>query len=131
MIGRIGLIAAQLQSSLTDPPSSPVITPALDWVQGTLLGSVATMLAVLAIASLGFAMLSGRLEVRRGLAVLIGCFILFGAPSIAKGLMGAAQNDSNLAVGAPPPPPVYAQPQPSAAPPANAYDPYAGAAVPR
>jgi type IV secretory pathway VirB2 component (pilin) len=127
----MGLLSIALQSSLSDPRGSNVIMPALDWAQGTLMGRLATMLAVLAIASIGFGMLSGRLEVKRGLGVIIGCFILFGAPSIAKGLIGVAGDSGGPIVAVAPPPPVYAKPLPSSTPPTNAYDPYAGAAVQR
>ena len=39
---------------------------ALEWIQGTLLGNVATTAAVIAVAVVGFLMLTGRIEWRRG-----------------------------------------------------------------
>jgi hypothetical protein len=50
------------------------------------------MLAVIAVASVGFLMLSGRVDWRRGAQTILGCFIVFGASSIAVGLMGVAQS---------------------------------------
>ena len=115
------------------PPAAGVFAGAVQWLQGTLLGSVATVVAIIAVASVGFLLLSGRIEVRRGARVIFGCFILFGASSIAAGIMRAA-NGSDAQSGSappPPPPPVYVPPIPANAPvKASPYDPYAGAALP-
>jgi len=59
-------------------------------VQGTLLGNVATAAAVIAVAVVGFMMLTGRIEWRRGLTVVIGCFIIFGAVAIVSGIRSLA-----------------------------------------
>lgn len=73
-----------------DPEGSGPIVAALAWVQGTLLGSVATAVAVMAVAAVGFTMLTGRLNWRIGATVIIGVFILFGAASIVGGIQGVA-----------------------------------------
>jgi type IV secretion system protein VirB2 len=70
----------------TDPAGSSPLLAALEWVQGTLLGNVATAAAVIAVAIVGFMMLTGRIEWRRGLTVVIGCFIIFGAVAIVAGI---------------------------------------------
>ncbi|MFN9091299.1 MAG: TrbC/VirB2 family protein, partial [Alphaproteobacteria bacterium] len=75
---------AQTQAQADPAGSSPLIA-ALSWVQGTLLGTVATSAAVIAIAIVGFLMLSGRMEWRRGVIVIVGAFIIFGAVSIVAG----------------------------------------------
>ncbi len=69
-----------------DPEGSSPILAALQWVQGTLLGNLATTAAVIAVAVVGFMMLTGRIEWRRGLTVVIGCFIIFGAVAIVAGI---------------------------------------------
>ena len=69
-----------------DPAGSSPIVAALNWVQGTLLGNLATTAAVIAVAAVGYLMLTGRIDWRRGLTVVIGCFILFGAVSIVAGI---------------------------------------------
>ena len=74
----------------TDPQGSGPIVAALGWLQGTLLGNVATAVAVMAVAAVGFMMLTGRLNWRFGATVIIGVFILFGAASIVAGIQGAA-----------------------------------------
>lgn len=73
-----------------DPEGSGAIIGALSWLQGTLLGTVATVAAVIAIASVGFMMLTGRIDWRRGAIVILGCFVLFGAASIVAGIRSAA-----------------------------------------
>lgn len=69
-----------------DPEGSSVIINAVNWLQGTLLGTVATVVAVIAVASVGFMMLTGRINWRHGAVVILGCFILFGAATIVGGI---------------------------------------------
>lgn len=76
--------------SYGDPEGSGVMVGAVNWLQGTLLGTVATTVAVIAIAAVGFMMLTGRLNWRHGAVVVLGCFILFGAASIVAGIRTAA-----------------------------------------
>ncbi len=76
--------AAHAQSM--DPAGSGAITGAMAWLQGTLLGTVATVAAVIAVAGVGFMMLTGRLNWRYGATVILGCFILFGAGAIVAGI---------------------------------------------
>ena len=86
----VSLGAARAQVSGGDPAGSSPIIAALDWVQGTLLGNLATTAAVIAVAAVGFLMLTGRIDWRRGLTVVLGCFILFGAVSIVAGIRSLA-----------------------------------------
>ena len=106
------------------------VSTAVSWVEATLLGSVATAVAIVVVASLGLLFFLGRVPGRRAIEVVFGCFILFGASSIASGIMRSLHG-SESASGAfsslPPPPPAEPAVQtPSPQP----YDPYAGAAVP-
>ena len=73
-----------------NPQGSGPIVAALMWLQGTLLGNVATAVAVIAVAMVGFMMLTGRMNWRFGATVIIGCFILFGAGAIVSGIQSAA-----------------------------------------
>jgi type IV secretion system protein VirB2 len=77
-----------------DPQGSGTIVNAVRWMQGTLLGTVATVVAVIAIASVGLLMLTGRVNWRHGGVVILGCFILFGAASIVAGIQSAATMSS-------------------------------------
>jgi type IV secretion system protein VirB2 len=73
-----------------DPQGSGVIVGAISWLQGTLMGTVATVTAVIAVASVGFMMLTGRMNWRHGAIVVLGCFILFGSASIVAGIRASA-----------------------------------------
>lgn len=81
---------ALAQESYADPAGSGAIVGAVRWLQGTLLGTVATVAAVIAVAAIGFLMLTGRMNWRYGAVVVLGCFILFGAASIVGGIQSAA-----------------------------------------
>ena len=82
--------AAQDSLSNANPEGSGVIVRAVQWLQGTVLGTVATVVAVIAVASVGFLMLTGRINWRYGATVILGCFILFGAASIVAGIQSTA-----------------------------------------
>ena len=81
---------ARAQDSIGDPAGSGPVVGALHWLEGTLLGTVATVVAVIAVASVGFLMLTGRMNWRYGATVILGCFILFGAASIVGGIQASA-----------------------------------------
>ncbi len=81
---------AHAQDTLSDPAGSGVLVSAVRWLQGTLLGTVATVVAIIAVASVGFLMLTGRINWRYGATVILGCFILFGAASIVAGIQTTA-----------------------------------------
>ncbi len=73
-----------------DPAGSSPINSAFVWMRDTMLGTVATTVAVMAVAAVGFMMLTGRVNWRFGATVIIGVFIIFGAASIVAGIQGAA-----------------------------------------
>jgi type IV secretion system protein VirB2 len=84
------LAPAAAHAQAADPAGSGPIVAAVSWLQGTLLGNVATAVAVMAVAAVGFGMLTGRMNWRFGATVIIGVFILFGAASIVAGIQSAA-----------------------------------------
>lgn len=87
------MIAAQEAfAQVNSPQGSGPIIGAVNWVQGTLLGNVATAAAVIAVAIIGFMMLTGRMNWKHGLTVIVGCFILFGAATIVGGIQMAARS---------------------------------------
>jgi type IV secretion system protein VirB2 len=81
---------ALAQSVQTDPAGSGPILGALEWVQGTLMGNLATSAAVIAVAIVGLMMLTGRIDWRRGVTVVVGAFIVFGAVAIVAGMRSMA-----------------------------------------
>lgn len=82
--------ASYAQTGYGDPAGSGPVVGALQWLQGTMLGTVATVVAVMAVAAVGFMMLTGRMNWRYGAMVILGCFVLFGAASIVGGIQSAA-----------------------------------------
>jgi type IV secretion system protein VirB2 len=81
---------AAAQTVQTDPAGSGPILGALQWVEGTLLGNLATTAAVIAVAIVGLMMLTGRIDWRRGVTVVVGAFIVFGAVAIVAGMRSMA-----------------------------------------
>lgn len=116
-------------ASLLEPSGEPVLGTAISWITSTMLGSIALGLCTIAVAVVGLMMLEGRLPIRQGARVIVGCFVIFGAPIIAAGLMGSWQSEAAYI-----PPPSALDSDPATAreepPPAN-YDPYAGASLRR
>jgi type IV secretory pathway VirB2 component (pilin) len=84
------LYAPAASAATGGPAGSGPIVSALAWLQATLLGQVATAVAVIAVAMVGFMMLTGRMNWRFGATVIIGCFILFGASAIVGGIQASA-----------------------------------------
>jgi type IV secretion system protein VirB2 len=84
-----GLHAAPAYAQTANPAGSGPILAAVNWIQGTLLGNLATAAAVIAVAAVGFMMLTGRMNWRFGATVIVGCFILFGAATIVGGIRAA------------------------------------------
>jgi len=90
LIASLGVPQVAFAADIGDPQGSGVILGAVNWLQGTLLGTVATVVAVIAVAAVGFMMLTGRVNWRHGAVVILGCFIVFGAASIVAGIRAAA-----------------------------------------
>lgn len=115
---------------LSGPDGSGPLLAAVQWLQETLLGTLATTVAIIAIAWIGFGMLNGRVSLQRSVTVILGCFIVFGASGIVAGLLtaaemaGTAPPPAEVAVPVSPPPTMPPQRQ-------EPYDPYAGASVPQ
>ena len=126
-----GSVASEY-GSLADPPGASVLLAAVSWLEGTLLGTIATTAAIVATASVGFMMLSGRVSIRPGLGVILGSFILFGAATIVSGRQSSMAASTPATVSyAPPPPPALAAPARASAPTRPPVDdPYGGASVP-
>lgn len=113
--------------SLFEQQGDTSIGTAIDWIGATVFGPASIVFCTIAIAFVGLTMLTGNLPVRRGLHVVVGCFVLFGAPLIATNLLSFRGLEA-------PSPPVEVKeldlsvgrdlPQPS-------RDPYAGASLRR
>lgn len=108
---------------------SSAILSAVMWLQALLLGPLATTIAVIAVGWTGMMMLSGRFGWRRGVSVILGCFIVFGASGIAVGIMGLV-GDGSIGGLSPIAPTVEPARLPDPSPRGDPYDPYAGAGTP-
>ena len=113
---------------ISGPASSSSVVAAVTWIEHALLGTAATAVAVICVAGLGFAFLAGRVPMRRAVTVLIGCFILFGAPTIATGLSALAMRDppSALIDREPAAPQFAVTPQTSSRTAPDPFNPYPG-----
>ena len=74
-------------ASLIESNGTRPFEAAIGWVNAVLIGELAVGLCVMAVAIIGLLMLTGRLPVRKGARVILGCFVLLGAPAIAGELM--------------------------------------------
>ncbi len=114
------------QRSLLEPTGSSSLTVLARWIEGVLLGDLAVILAIIAVALVGLLLVTGRFAARQAAQVAIGIAIVFGAPTIAAGLLGAADRGAS-------PAPQMASSETEASPrgdlPPGNYNPYAGAAL--
>lgn len=117
-----------VSTSLFVPGTDSALDGTAGWITGMLSGTAATSLCVIAVATLGLLMLSGRMAIRRGTDIVIGCFLLLGAGTIAAGLRDLGDDLSSDTDA--PMPLVIERDAPQPLPPAN-YDPYAGASLRR
>lgn len=101
---------------------------ATQWIVSLLTGSVATTVAILAVAVVGLSFLAGRMHYGQVLRVVLGCFIIFGAGAIATGLVALGGGSAERAPGAASAvePPAFMPPEAIE----GAYRPYPGAALP-
>ncbi len=115
-----------VQQSLFEASGGAPMVGSVRWIEGVMLGEIALGVCVIAVAFIGALMLTGRLPLREGAQIIVGCFVLLAAPVIATGFIGFKGGVINPSA----PSPASAQidnPRPDL-PPAD-YDPYAGASL--
>lgn len=116
--------ASQSTAFLT---STGGLASATQWLADLLTGTLGASLAIVAIAITGLLMLQGRLSIRQAIRTIAGCFIVFGAPVMAKGLWESTRPQRTpIQIEASP---RFTAPEIPAKPMTNP-DPYAGASVP-
>jgi type IV secretory pathway VirB2 component (pilin) len=76
-----------VQQSLFKASGGTPLVEAARWIEGSMMGNIALGLCVVAVAFIGAMMLTGQMQLREGMRVVIGCFVLLGAPVIATGSM--------------------------------------------
>lgn len=114
--------------SIVSGDGSSLVT-ALFWVQGVLLGTTATVVGVVAVASIGLLMLGGRVEIKQGMRTVLGLFLIFSAPTIAAAIASQlSRAAATSAISPAEPAPLMPESDKGATPPEQ-LDPYAGASV--
>lgn len=104
---------------------------ASSWIIGLVGGSVATALCVIAIAAVGYQLLSGKLVPLRAAQVFLGAFVLLGSATIASALIRGSGFQTRIVQNSP----IMLKPTSSPVQqdtllPERALDPYAGASAP-
>jgi type IV secretory pathway VirB2 component (pilin) len=118
--------------AVLEQPNGVPLVAAVRWLEGLLTGPIATAAAVIAVGALGAGMLTGRIDVARGVRIILGCFILFGAAALAQSVE-VMTADNPAVVGsssAADIAPGLGGPAPARSLTAAATDPYAGASMP-
>lgn len=119
-------MALTVQQSLFEAGGGAPMVESAGWMEGMMLHEIALGVCVIAVAFIGALMLTGRLPLREGGRVVVGCFVLLGAPVIASGFLVV---DSLTPPG--PPPSISVGPRATGRPelPKANYNPYAQASV--
>ena len=85
MAGHVLSIVTSL-APLADPLGLSPLVAAVPWLQDTLLGALALTVAVLAVASVGFMMLTGLVNVRNGATVALAASSSLAHPALSSAL---------------------------------------------
>jgi len=120
-------VALTVQQSLFEAGGGAPMVDSAGWIEGVLLGEIALGVCVIAVALMGALILTGRTPLREGARIVVGCFVLLGAPVIAAGFV---RDGSGVIETSALPPTIAVQnesPRPDL-PPAD-FDPYAGASL--
>jgi type IV secretion system protein VirB2 len=83
LLGSAGLVIAVSGPAMAAAPWETALQTVVNYMTGT----TAHLLAIIAVAAVGVAMLSGNMSVRSALSVILGMAIIFGAATIV-GIFG-------------------------------------------
>lgn len=121
------MVALAVQQSLLAVDGGAPMVESARWIEGVILGDIALGLCMVVVALIGVMMLAGRLPLQDGSRVVIGCFVLLGAPGIAAGFVGSG----SVVIEASSLPLPVAVPSERSRPhlPTANFDPYAGASL--
>jgi type IV secretion system protein VirB2 len=121
-------VALAVQQSLFEADSGTPMVESARWIEGVMLGEIALGVCVIAVAFIGALMLIGRLPMREGARIVVGCFVLLGAPVIAAAFVigggGEVRVEASLYPSDNESIDTFRPPLPAAD-----YDPYAGASL--
>ncbi|QDH34043.1 TrbC/VirB2 family protein [Porphyrobacter sp. YT40] len=88
-------MALVVQQSLLEAGGGAPMVESARWIESVMLGEIALGVCIIAVAFIGALMLTGRLPLREGAQIVVGCFVLLGAPVIAAGMLEFAISPFN------------------------------------
>lgn len=89
-----GLVHASAVEAIEQSNLSAPVT----WFAELATGHLAVIAATICVAAIGVSTLDGRLDWRSAIRVLLGCFLLFGAPIISTALLNLNNDASPLPI---------------------------------
>jgi len=119
-------MALAVQQSLFEAGGGEPMVVSARWIEGVMVGEIALGVCIIAVAFIGALMLTGRLPLREGARVVVGCFVLLGASVTTAELVGSEGTVISAPISPPLPEPTE-HPRPDM-PPVH-FDPYAGASL--
>jgi type IV secretion system protein VirB2 len=119
-------LGVAVRRSLLEASGGMPMMESAHWIEGVMLGDIALGLCVISVAFIGALMLMGRVPLREGMRVVLGSFVLLGAPVIAAGLLEIGANSSQMPLSGLP---TLGQAAPRPELPQTTYNPYAQASV--
>lgn len=85
----ITLLSPEMAMAQTAVTTLDPIEQIIESVIGIMTGPIATGVAIIGVASIGYMWMTGRMEMQRALTIIIGMVIIFGAANIVNALRGS------------------------------------------
>lgn len=85
----ITLLSPEMAMAQTAVDTLDPIEQILESIIGIMTGPIATGVAIIGVASIGYMWMTGRMEMTRALTIIIGMVIIFGAANIVNALRGS------------------------------------------
>lgn len=91
MAALIGIAPEMAIAQATPIETLTPLEQIIESIIGIMTGPIATGVAIIAVASIGYMWLSGRLEMQRALVIVAGMIIIFGSANIVNALRGSTE----------------------------------------
>jgi len=82
----LALFAPEMAQAQTAVDTLEPLEAILESIIGIMTGPIATGVAIVAVAAIGYMWMSGRLEMGRAVAIVFGMILIFGAANIVNAL---------------------------------------------
>lgn len=83
------MLSPEMAQAQTAVDTLEPIEQVIESIIGIMTGPIATGVAIIGVASIGYMWMTGRMEMQRALTILIGMVIIFGAANIVNALRGS------------------------------------------